>query len=460
MGLGKTLQTLCIIATDHYFKKLEFEKGISTNLFPSLIVCPTTLISHWFSEMKHFFSDQIIKPVLYIGNQRFRYLSIFLISILLKFSFREEIKNGVVLITSYNIVRSDIEILSSMNFNYCVLDEGHLIKNSKAKISQAVKKLKSNHRLILSGTPIQNNVLELWSLFDFLMPGFLGTENQFYHQFQKPILAMHSNKATVEEYKLGQIALDTLHKQVLPFILRRTKKDVLRELPPKIIQDYYCELSPIQKTLYEEVIKRQAKPDSNLNIFQLLQLLIKVCNHPILVSNLNWLKEIKAKEELDKIFQTIECAPKLIALKDLLQACDIGIEKQESYLVNTPLPHKALIFAQHTKTLDCIEQFLFKLHLPNLSYLRLDGTVPLKNRFEIVQNFNQDLSIEVLLLTTKTGGLGLNLSAADTVIFIDHNWNPTVDLQAMDRAHRIGVQRIVNVYRIITLGTLEEKIMK
>ncbi len=151
------------------------------------------------------------------------------------------------IITSYETLRNDIEELSVETFNYCVLDEGHIIRNPKVKTTQATKSIRAKHRLILSGTPVQNNVLDLWSLFDFLMPGFLGTEQQFYAKFGKPIMESHSTRGvTQEQEEAGTIALEALHKQVLPFILRRMKEDVLQDLPPKIIQDYYCDLSPLQ----------------------------------------------------------------------------------------------------------------------------------------------------------------------------------------------------------------------
>jgi TATA-binding protein-associated factor len=156
-----------------------------------------------------------------------------------------------VVICSYEILRNEIAHFANLHFNYCVLDEGHVIKNAKSKITLAVKSIRAHHRLILSGTPIQNNVLELWSLFDFLMPGFLGTEKQFNDRYSKPILASRDSKSSSKEQEAGTLALEALHRQVLPFLLRRLKEDVLQDLPPKIIQDYYCELSPIQKKFYE-----------------------------------------------------------------------------------------------------------------------------------------------------------------------------------------------------------------
>jgi TATA-binding protein-associated factor len=199
-----------------------------------------------------------------------------------------------VIITSYDIVRNDVEALKAFDWNYCVLDEGHIIKNPKAKLTQAIKSLRTMKRLILSGTPIQNNVLELWSLFDFLMPGFLGTERQFNDRFGKKILASRDAKSSSKQQEAGALALEALHKQVLPFLLRRMKEDVLHDLPPKIIQDYYCDLSDLQTKLYENFSKSQAGQDEDAadgessgkgqqHIFQSLQYLRKLCNHPSLV---------------------------------------------------------------------------------------------------------------------------------------------------------------------------------
>ena len=213
---------------------------------------------------------------------------------------RSKFGSNDVVITSYDIMRNDIEHIQSYNWNYCILDEGHVIKNAKTKLTKAIKTVKCMKRLILSGTPIQNNVLELWSLFDFLMPGFLGTELQFNNRFGKPILASRDAKSSSKEQERGALALEALHKQVLPFLLRRMKEDVLHDLPPKIIQDYYVELSDLQKSLYEDFGKTQAASKAyqdltpvsskskkgegqGTHVFQALQYLRKLCNHPSLV---------------------------------------------------------------------------------------------------------------------------------------------------------------------------------
>lgn len=244
MGLGKTLQTLCIIAGDHYQRQIDKQTPL-----PSLVICPPTLTGHWVYEVNKFVSEEFLKPLHYFGLpvERER--------------LRNQFKLHNMVIASYDIVRKDIDFFQTIHWNYCVLDEGHIIKNGKTKCSKAIKQLVSNHRLILSGTPIQNNVLELWSLFDFLMPGFLGTEKQFQMRFSRPILASRDPKSSSKDQESGALAMEALHRQVLPFLLRRVKEDVLTDLPPKITQDLLCELSPLQERLYEDFSKTHLNSD-------------------------------------------------------------------------------------------------------------------------------------------------------------------------------------------------------
>ncbi|XP_016996631.3 TATA-binding protein-associated factor 172 [Drosophila takahashii] len=460
MGLGKTLQTICILAGDH----LHRQEAHSANL-PSLVICPPTLTGHWVYEVEKFLDQgSVLRPLHYYGFPVGRE------------KLRSEIGTSCnLVVASYDTVRKDIDFFSGIHFNYVVLDEGHIIKNGKTKSSKAIKRLKANHRLILSGTPIQNNVLELWSLFDFLMPGFLGTEKQFVQRFSRPILASRDAKSSAKEQEAGVLAMEALHRQVLPFLLRRVKEDVLKDLPPKITQDLLCELSPLQLRLYEDFSNKHLKDcldklgdsssaaaaivtenlSAKTHIFQALRYLQNVCNHPKLV--------LRQSEELSQVasqlalsnssLDDIEHSAKLPALKQLLLDCGIGVQTE------SVSQHRALIFCQLKAMLDIVEHDLLRRHLPSVTYLRLDGSVPASQRQDIVNNFNSDPSIDVLLLTTLVGGLGLNLTGADTVIFVEHDWNPMKDLQAMDRAHRIGQKKVVNVYRLITRNSLEEKIM-
>ncbi|KAL0841533.1 hypothetical protein ABMA28_015203 [Loxostege sticticalis] len=446
MGLGKTLQSIVVVAGSHW----ERAQARAPPL-PSLVVCPPTLTGHWVFEVNKFIPSKFLKPLQYVGPpvERER--------------IRAHVKYYNLIVASYDIVRKDIDFFSSIKWNYCVLDEGHVIKNGKTKAFKAIKQLVANHRLILSGTPIQNNVLELWSLFDFLMPGLLGTERQFTARYSRPILAARDAKATPHQLQAGALACEALHRQVLPFLLRRVKEDVLKELPPKITQDYYCELSALQRRLYEHFSREHMPQDitSHTHVFQALHYLQNVCNHPKLVLTSEHPEATRVAQQLaaqNSSLHDIHHAAKLPALKQLLLDCGIGTATpDESEAVVSQ--HRALVFCQLKKMLDIVEQDLLKRHLPTVTYLRLDGSVPPHQRHAIVTRFNNDVSIDLLLLTTAVGGLGLNLTGADTVIFVEHDWNPMKDLQAMDRAHRIGQRKVVNVYRLVTRDTLEEKIM-
>jgi TATA-binding protein-associated factor len=463
MGLGKTLQTLCIVASDHHMRAEEFAKTGAPDVrrMPSLIVCPPTLSGHWQQEINTY--APFLTCTAYVGPPADRQ------------RLKGQFGKTDIVITSYDICRNDAEILAPLNWNYLVLDEGHLIKNPRAKVTIAVKELMSNHRLILSGTPIQNNVLELWSLFDFLMPGFLGAEKVFLDRFAKPIAASRFSKSSSKEQEAGALAIEALHKQVLPFLLRRLKEEVLDDLPPKILQNYYCDLSDLQKKLFEDFTKKEGKTiaekaaagdkEGKQHIFQALQYMRKLCNSPALVMKEGHKQYEETQRLLAKQGTSLRDpvhAPKLTALRDLLVDCGIGTDNStEEVTTETSYvsPHRALIFCQMKEMLDMVQNDVLKKMLPSVQYLRMDGSVDASKRQDIVNKFNSDPSYDVLLLTTSVGGLGLNLTGADTVIFVEHDWNPQKDLQAMDRAHRIGQKKVVNVYRLITRGTLEEKIM-
>lgn len=471
MGLGKTLQSICILAGDHYYREQSYKQNKSADCVPlaSLVVCPPTLTGHWVYEVEKFVNHKYLRPLQYNGNPVERE------------KLRSKFRKYNLIVASYDIVRKDNNFFSNIKWNYVILDEGHVIKNGKTRTSLAIKNLVANHRLILSGTPIQNNVLELWSLFDFLMPGFLGTEKQFTARYSRPILASRDPKCSPKDQEAGALAMEALHRQVLPFLLRRMKEDVLDDLPPKITQDYYCELSSLQEQLYEDFSKSQAHQtlqdsissgatassiQGNTHIFQALRYLQNVCNHPKLVLNPSHpqYQNIMAHlQQQNSRLDDISHSAKLPALKQLLNDCGIGLSQENCiYKESAEIAinqHRALIFCQLKAMLDIIENDLFKKNMTNVTYLRLDGSVPPAMRHSVVTRFNNDPSIDVLLLTTQVGGLGLNLTGADTVIFVEHDWNPMKDLQAMDRAHRIGQRKVVNVYRLITRSTLEEKIM-
>lgn len=323
MGLGKTLQSICILAGDHFYREKAFKETQSPDLAPlsSLVICPPTLIGHWVYEVEKFVSPKYLRPLQYNGNPLDRE------------KLRSKFKRYNLIVASYDIVRKDLLCFADIKWNYVILDEGHIIKNGKTRTSIAIKKLTANHRLILSGTPIQNNVLELWSLFDFLMPGFLGTEKQFTARYSKPILASRDPKCSIKEQEGGALAMEALHRQVLPFLLRRMKEDVLDDLPPKITQDYYCELSSLQEQLYDDFSKSQAHQtlqeslssgatassmQGNTHIFQALRYLQNVCNHPKLVltpTHPHYNQIISQLTQKDMKLEDISHSAKLPALK-------------------------------------------------------------------------------------------------------------------------------------------------
>ncbi len=341
------------------------------------------------------------------------------------------------------------------------------------------------------------------------MPNFLGTEADFVKEFAKPIIRSQAPDACARDIDLGLDSLKILHQQVLPFILRREKMQVMKELPPKTITDVPCQLSKEQLVIYQDTLKASGtkyaleiiekelleKGDSAANgtvqklgsdVLQSLLQLRLICTHPLLYSAV---ASTKSKSECPS-FTRLDCSGKLVALNDLLRHSYGLVESEMAAADNDDtgflLPDddfgenfdmseasaercdeaelrsasKCLIFAQFTQSLDIVEQYLFEPHMPSLQYLRLDGRVPTNSRQSIVERFNNDDNIKVLLLTTKVGGLGLNLTGADTVILLEPDWNPFIDIQAQDRAHRIGQTKAVNIYRLITSDTIEEKMME
>ncbi|KRY79818.1 TATA-binding protein-associated factor [Trichinella pseudospiralis] len=467
MGLGKTLQTLCILymaqrmgSNDNNNDNDNKEKVNSSNSM-SLILCPKTLVKHWVAEASKFFGHCTAD---------------FCVTTL-DFDNVEELKRCNVLVASYESLRRENELLFDKHWLYCILDEGHVIRNHKTQLFKAALQIHAEHRLILTGTPVQNSVGELWSLFEFLMPGYLGTLQQFQQRYLKPICQSRDSKATSAEAHAGKKALEDLHKQVLPFILRRKKVDVCRDLPPKIIQDYYCSLSPVQQELYqaysdavqEKVASAAAGRESRKGItFSILTYLRKLCSHPLLVadSEPELMRSALDKLQLNDVEQLNDVcySGKMQALKQLLSECSIGISNLadcDAVESNGISAHRALIFCQYKSALNLLCTFFAQGYFgKGMSFLKMDGSVEPERRQELAQRFNSDPSIDLLILTTQIGGLGLNLTGADVVIFFDHDWNPCRDIQAMDRAHRIGQTKTVNVYRLISQGTLEEKIMR
>ncbi|KAM3139078.1 hypothetical protein pb186bvf_008889 [Paramecium bursaria] len=473
MGLGKTIQTLAVIANEVYKKKDQ--------KLLSLVIAPSTVIDHWYAETQKYIDPKILKPC-----------------------YQEKVDGNLLMISYNQMLKAPPNILDQEYF-FLILDEAHILKNSKNKSSKIIRSLKAKHKIVLSGTPVQNHLLELWSLFDLLLQNYLGDEEYFKKNFSK---AFHTNLFSLTDSEMifdeqQTKTLKLLHQKVLPFIMRRTKQDVLPQLPAKIIEDYYCKLAvPLQQDLYEileknsfsndlqqklEKTKGDQKTKICESIFKLLQLLRQVLDHPYLIKHnftqvkkaTNKKKKVKTNthdietiinNEIDEIFQQVpdpesyQHSGKMIALKDILQ--QLGFNSIDETQVNSNEQiqtytnyNKVLIFSRFRKAIQMIAEQLLTSQFPSIKYLILDGQVTQNQRYPLVTKFNEDPDIRVLLLTTQVGGLGLNLSSANIVIMFDHDYNPVNDQQAMDRAHRIGQKNVVQVFRMIVKDTLEEKIM-
>ena len=387
MGLGKTLTCVCLLA-DQMLKNKQV----------SLVVCPKSLIYHWKTEIQSFCPD----------------LSSFCIDS--KSAISDAPNDVAVFITSYDIIRMSCDAFAEKyTFDYVILDEGHVIKNVKSKLFQAVQKLKANHRLVLTGTPIQNDVCELWTLFEFLIPSYLGSMNQFRGTFANPVKASNiGNKTSVKNLEKCSKALKLLHSKVLPLILRREKENVLKDLPPKTIQDISCDMSPQQKKLYIEIEKKFESCNSEkTSALKLFQLLLKICNKPSAVDS-------------SKAYPS----GKIEALKDLLNSIFPQSSEDSSGAEMNCIPHRALVFFQTRSMLEfVVSEICENVDWKHLSYLVLSGKLGATDRMKVVKKFNSDPFVNLLLCTTAVGGVGLNLTGADIVIFVEHDFNPVKDLQ-------------------------------
>ena len=400
MGLGKTVQVLTLL------KSLNSTR-------PSLVICPRSLLYNWGEEINKFFPG--MKYQIYYGTPTER------------IDLRKDMDQFDIIITTYSIISRDVDYFDERIFSYCILDEAQQIKNHRTIRAASVKKIQAERRLVLTGTPIENSVDELWSIFDFLMPGYLGTHSSFSKKYKTPI--MENNDLNT---------LNQLKKRIAPFILRRNKQEVLSELPKKMEQITKVAMTNLQADAYQTILEevRQQILESvqemgfNRSQFQILSALTKlrqVCNHPKLV--------------MDNLEQGINSG-KIEALLEIVEEA-------------TASGHKILVFSQFVKMLRIIETE-FKNN--DITYEYLDGST--RNRMERVKRFNSDPSINTFLISLKAGGTGLNLTSADMVIHVDPWWNPMVEKQATDRVHRIGQENKVMVYKLITSGTIEEKILK
>lgn len=398
MGLGKTVQTLAML------QALK-ENGETV---PSLLIMPTSLIYNWEMEARKFTPKlQIFN---YTGTTREKNLDNFV--------------GKDLILTSYGITRLDIELLKQFHFNYIILDESQAIKNPTSNISKAVRELNSRHKLILTGTPLENSTLDLWSQMSFINPGLLGGQSFFKNEFLMPI-----------EKKKDLGKTQKLHNIIKPFILRRHKSQVATELPEKVENVKYCAMTVRQEEYYEEVkaqyrntilerIEKLGMGKSQMVLLQGLTKLRQIANHPKMVDP----SYDGDSGKLDDIIYTLQS----IISED----------------------HKVLIFSQFVKHLSLVSEYLDN---NGIDYAYLDGST--KNRMEQVERFQNEEKLKLFLISLKAGGLGLNLTKAEYVFLLDPWWNPAIEAQAVDRAHRIGQVNTVFTYKFITKNTVEEKIL-
>ena len=402
MGLGKTIQALAHIC-------LEKQAGRLTN--PCLIVSPTSVLPNWVQEATIFAPSLSILSIQ--GSQRKELFS--------------NMKDADIVLTSYPLLSRDKDFYVGQSFHLVILDEAQVIKNPRAQVSQVARSLNSNHRLCLTGTPMENHLGELWSLMSFLMPGLLGSEKKFRSVFRTPI----EKRADQERHQL-------LSKRVKPFMLRRTKQSVIKELPDKQVSIVSIPLSKEQRELYETVrlrvnkkvrqaISNQGIGRSHILVLEALLKLRQVCCDPRLVKGVEVPEAPKVSSKLERLMEMI-------------------IEMVEE-------GRKILLFSQFTSMLSLIEERL-KDH--KINYVKLTGAT--KDRKTPVEEFQKG-EAPLFLISLKAGGSGLNLTAADTVIHYDPWWNPAVEDQATDRAHRMGQRKKVFVYKLVSKDTVEEKIL-
>ncbi|MFM7859218.1 MAG: DEAD/DEAH box helicase, partial [Flammeovirgaceae bacterium] len=398
MGLGKTVQTLAL---------LQSEKD-KENAGTSLLVMPTSLIYNWEKEAAKFTPK--LKVLTYTGTLRNKDVSRF--------------SNYDLVLTSYGITRLDIDELQKFYFNYIILDESQVIKNPTANIAKAVMQLRARYRLTLTGTPLENTTLDLWSQMTFINPGLLGSQSFFKKEYQLPI-----------EKKADETKTKKLNAIIRPFMLRRLKSQVAKDLPEKVENIYYTNMSPDQEEKYEEVksyyrhkildlIDKEGINNSRMTILEGLTKLRQISNHPKMVDS----HYTGSSGKLDDISHMIENA--------MLEG------------------HKLLVFSQFVKHLEIVKELL---KLRKVPFAYLDGSST--DRQQQVEKFNKDPDLKVFLISIKAGGLGLNLTEADYVFILDPWWNPAVEAQAADRAHRIGQKKKVFTYKFITKNTVEEKIL-
>lgn len=403
MGLGKTLQTLSYI---------DYRKQHKLSTKPTLIVGPTSLVKNWLLEAEKFTPK--LKTIALTGANR-------------RTLFYDVQKHDLA-VTSYSLLRRDVEELQKLEFDIVILDEAQNIKNRASQNAQAAKALTSSHRLVLTGTPIENSLFDLWSIFDFLMPHYLGSHSEFKEDYESRIAKLNDAQA-----------LERLRQRIRPFVLRRTKAEVARDLPPKIEHMAKCDLTEEQRTVYQALLEqgrrevhgqfgKKAGAQERLAILTILTRLRQACCH------LEMLPQTESRTWNDP-------SAKMNYFVELLdEAVDGG--------------HRVLVFSQFVTLLKLVAK---QLDYMDMDFCYLDGAT--LDRQAEVDRFQQNPGIPVFLISLKAGGTGLNLTGADVVIHFDPWWNPAVEDQATARAHRMGQSRIVNSYKLIARGTVEEKIV-
>jgi len=429
MGLGKTIQTIALLC---YIMEKKNNEG------PFLIIAPLATISNWVIEFQRWAPD--IKIVVYKGAPAERRQMAFQIK-------QDKHKYNAVL-TTYEYIMKDKYALNKVTWQYIIVDEGHRMKNYKSKFTQTLgTQFNSVYRLLLTGTPLQNNLSELWALLNFLLPKIFNSCEDFEKWFNQPFsskLPGEKNTELTEEQEL--LIINRLHHILLPFLLRREKREVEKELPSKTEYVIKLQMSEWQKIVYQQIKEQGLLAEDPSTgrlgkkaLMNTMMQLRKICNHPYLfidynnsmLENINdWIYKSSGKFEfLDRII------PKLLYFK-----------------------HKILIFSQMTQLLNILERyFLFK----GIKCLRLDGATKAEERGRQIELFSDNKNdYMIFILSTRAGGLGLNLQAADTVIIFDSDWNPQMDIQAQDRAHRIGQKHEVKVFRLISKKTIEEGILE
>ncbi|KAM6956342.1 DNA excision repair protein ERCC-6 [Aplochiton taeniatus] len=440
MGLGKTIEVIAFLAGLSYSKlRTRGSNYRYAGLGPTVIVCPATVMHQWVKEFHAWWPPFRVAVLHDTGSYT---------------SNKEKLIPHIaachgVLITSYSAVRIMQESLQRQDWHYVILDEGHKIRNPHAGVTLACKQFRTPHRFILSGSPMQNNLKELWSLFDFVFPGKLGTLPIFMEQFSVPItMGGYSNASPVQvqtAYKCACVLRDTIN----PYLLRRMKADVKASLslPDKNEQVLFCKLTEDQREVYQTFLDSKEVYqilNGDMRVFSGLIALRKICNHPDLFSGgpkiLRGIPEDQLTEE--EHFGYWKRSGKLMVVESLLRLWF----KQG---------HRVLLFTQSRQMLEILEVFVRE---NSYSYLKMDGTTTIASRQPLIARYNEDKSIFIFLLTTRVGGLGVNLTGANRVIIFDPDWNPSTDTQARERAWRIGQKQQVTVYRLLTAGTIEEKI--